>query len=170
MSTTAGASIERTLVLLKPDAVTRGILGRIIMRFEDALFKVVGAKMVWADADLTRQHYFDLEEQAGTDVYNVTASYMQHCPVLALVLEGVDAIRGVRRMLGPSFSPGECPPGTIRGDFGHQLSAYANIRGKTVGNLVHASGNVEDAKREVELWFEADELFSYEILAEKYAF
>jgi nucleoside-diphosphate kinase len=170
MSETAGASIERTLVLMKPDAVTRGILGRIIMRFENALFKVVGAKMVWIDADLMRQHYFDLEEQAGTEVYNVTASYMQQSPVIALVLEGVDAIGRVRKMLGPSIFPGDCPPGTIRGDFGHQIRAYANTRGKTMANLVHASGSAGDAKREIELWFKPEELFSYEILAEKYAF
>jgi nucleoside-diphosphate kinase len=170
MSETTGVSIERTLVLLKPDAVTRGVLGRIVARFEDALFKVVGVKMVWMDADLTRRHYVDLEERQGTDVYNVTASYMQQGPVLALVLEGVDTIKAVRKMLGPTIFPGDSPPGTIRGDFGHQTKAYANTRGRAVANLVHASGSAEDAKREVELWFKADELFDYEILAEKYAF
>ncbi|MQA85770.1 MAG: nucleoside-diphosphate kinase [Streptosporangiales bacterium] len=169
MGDAAGASIERTLVLLKPDALTRGLVGRIIQRFEDALLKVVGAKMVWMDADFARQHYFDLEERLGADVYNITASFMQQAPVVALVLEGVDAIKTVRKIIGPTY-PNEALPGTVRGDFAHQAKAYSIANDKVVANLVHASGNPEEAKQEVELWFRPEELFDYRTLAEKYAF
>jgi nucleoside-diphosphate kinase len=163
-------SVERTLVLLKPDAVARGLLGQLITKFEAALFKIVGTKMVWMDAGLTRQHYCDLEERHGKVVYDLTASYMQDGPVVAIVLEGVNAVSGVRKLLGPSIFPEDCPPGTIRGDFGHQSKAYASAHGKWVANLIHASGSAEDAKREVGLWFNGDELFDYHTLAEGYTF
>lgn len=169
MGDAAGASIERTLVLLKPDALTRGLIGRIIQRFEDALLKVVGVKMVWMDDDFTRQHYSDLEERLGAEVYNITASFMQQGPVVALVLEGVDAIKTVRKIAGTTY-PNEAQPGTVRGDFAHQTKAYSIANDTVVANLVHASGNPEEAKQEVELWFRPDELHSYQILAEKYTF
>lgn len=163
------SDIERTLVLLKPDAVARGLMGRIVERFEDALLKVAGAKMVWMDADFTRQHYFDLEERLGSDVYDITASFMRQGPVLALVIEGVDAIATVRKIVGSTY-PQEAWPGTIRGDFAHQAKSYSIAHGKVVANLVHASGNSEEAKHEVELWFRPDEMFDYQTLADKYVF
>src|SRR6266581_9704929 len=101
--------VERTLVLLKPDAVARGLAGRVLARFEDALLKVVAAKMVWMDAELTRQHYFDLEERFGADVYNSMARFMQSGPVLALVLEGAGAVPCVRKLVGPTY-PDEAAP------------------------------------------------------------
>ena len=133
-----GASVERTLVLLKPDAVARGVMGRVLTRFEDALLKVVGTKMVWMDADLTRRHYFDLEERFGAGIYNATASFMQTGPVLALVLEGIDAVKTVRKLVGSTY-PNEAAPGTVRGDFAHQNKAYATANGIAVANLVHAA-------------------------------
>lgn len=163
-----GATVERTLVLLKPDAVARGVMGRVLTRFEDALLKVVGSKMVWMDADLTRQHYFDLEERFGAGVYNATAAFMRTGPVLAFVLEGIDAVKTVRKIVGSTY-PNEALPGTIRGDFAHQTRAYATGKGIAVANLVHASGNPEEAKQELELWFGASELFDYQTVAEKYA-
>lgn len=169
MGETASASIERTLVLLKPDAVARGLMGRIITRFEDALLKVVGTKMVWMDADFTRQHYFDLEERLGSEVYEITASFMRQGPVLALAVEGVDAIATVRKIVGNTY-PQEAQPGTIRGDFGHQAKSYSIAHGKVVANLVHASGNAEEAKHEVELWFRPEEMFDYQTLADRYVF
>jgi nucleoside-diphosphate kinase len=163
-----GASLERTLVLLKPDAVARGVMGRVLTRFEDALLKVVGSKMVWMDADFTRRHYFDLEERWGADIYDATASFMQTGPVLALVLEGVDAVRTVRKIVGPTY-PNEAAPGTIRGDFAHQTRDYATGKGIAIANLVHASGNSDEAKQEVALWFSDAELFDYKGVSEKYA-
>ncbi|MFD8392921.1 nucleoside-diphosphate kinase [Streptomyces sp. NPDC059680] len=162
-------SVERTLVLLKPDAVARGLVGRILQRFEDAGLKIVGFKMKQMDADFTRKHYFDLEERFGKDVYDATADFMQRGPVLAFVLEGVEAVPNVRRIVGTTF-PNAAPVGTIRGDFAHTSKAYSESQGKVVANLVHASGNSDEAKYEVDLWFSADEIFSYETVAERFTF
>ncbi|MBV9013288.1 MAG: nucleoside-diphosphate kinase [Pseudonocardiales bacterium] len=161
--------VERTLVLLKPDAIARGLAGRIVARFEDALLKIVGVKMKHMDAEFTRQHYFDLEERLGADVYRTTAAFMQTGPVIAFVLEGVDAVRKVRTIIGSTY-PDEAPPGTIRGDFAHQTKASSQLSGKAIINLVHASGNSAEAKYEIGLWFDDDEQFEYETLAEKLAY
>jgi nucleoside-diphosphate kinase len=159
--------IERTLVLLKPDAVTRGLVGRVLARFEDALLKIVACKMVWMDAELSRQHYFDLEDRFGPDVYRVVAEFMQAGPVFALVLEGVEAVAAVRKIVGATY-PDQAAPGTIRGDYAHQSRAYANANGLAVANLVHASANVAEAKREIEVWFAEGELHDYKMLADRY--
>lgn len=159
--------IERTLVLLKPDAVARGLVGRVLMRFEDALLKIVAGKMVWMDAELTRQHYFDLEDRFGPAVYNSMAEFMQTGPVFALVLEGVDAIACVRKIVGSTY-PDQAAPGTIRGDFAHMSRAYANANGIAVANLVHASGNADEAAHEIDVWFSKAELFEYQTAAWKY--
>jgi nucleoside-diphosphate kinase len=161
--------VERTLVLLKPDAIARGLVGRLIQRFEDAGLKVVGVKMQQIDADLARRHYFDLEERFGRSVFDVTAGFMQSGPVVAMVFEGVEAVSLVRKLVGPTF-PNQALPGTIRGDFAHHSKAYTEAQHKVIANLIHASGNVEEAKYEVDLWFRADELFEYQTLAEKYTF
>ncbi len=161
------AGIERTLVLLKPDAVTRGLVGRVLARFEDALLKIVACKMVWTDAELNRQHYFDLEDRYGPEVYNAVAAFMQTGPVFALVLEGVDAVAIVRKLVGATY-PDEAAPGTVRGDFAHQSKAYANAKGLPVANLVHASANPGEAKREIDVWFDQNELHEYRTLAERY--
>ena len=138
--------IERTLVLLKPDAVTRGLVGRVLSRFEEALLKIIACKMVQMDADLNRQHYFDLEDRFGPEVYNAVAAFMQTGPVFALVLEGVEAVAIVRKLVGATY-PDQAEPGTIRGDFAHQSRAYANANGLPVANLVHALANVAEATR-----------------------
>lgn len=159
--------IERTLVLLKPDAVARGLVGQVLARFEAALLKIAAAKMVWMDAELTRQHYFDLEERFGPDVYTAMSAFMQTGPVLALVLEGVDAVACVRKLVGATY-PDQAGPGTIRGDFAHQSKAYANANRIAVANLVHASGNREEARREIDVWFAPTELHEYQIAAHRY--
>jgi nucleoside-diphosphate kinase len=159
--------IERTLVLLKPDAVARGLVGRVLARFEDALLKIVAAKLVQMDAELTRQHYFDLEERFGPDVFRLMAGFMQSGPVLAVVLEGVDAIACVRKMVGATY-PDEAAPGTIRGDYAHQSKAYANSHKLAVANLVHASGNPEEAAHEIGVWFRSDEILEYASVAQRY--
>jgi len=151
---------ERTLVVLKPDAVVRGLAGRIIQRFEDAALKIIGVKMREIDADFARKHYFDLEERLGAAVYNATATFMQRGPVLAFVLEGEDAVATVRKIVGTTY-PNEAQPGSIRGDFAHQSKAVAKITGKAIANLVHASGNSDEAKYEISLWFNDSELYDY---------
>jgi nucleoside-diphosphate kinase len=159
--------IERTLVLLKPDAVTRGLVGRVLSRFEEALLKIIACKMVQMDADLNRQHYFDLEDRFGPEVYNAVAAFMQTGPVFALVLEGVEAVAIVRKLVGATY-PDQAEPGTIRGDFAHQSRAYANANGLPVANLAHASANVAEAKREIDVWFVEGELHEYKTLADRY--
>ena len=150
---------ERTLVVLKPDAVARGLAGRIIQRFEDASLKIIGMKMREMDAEFTRRHYFDLEERLGPAVYNATAGFMQRGPVIAFVVEGEDAVATVRKIVGSTY-PNEAQPGSIRGDFAHQS--------KAVANLVHASGKPEEAKYEIDLWFDAGELFEYRTAADAF--
>lgn len=159
--------VERTLVLLKPDAVERGLAGRVLARFEDALLKVVAAKMVWMDEDLTRRHYFDLEERYGPAVYNAMAEFMQSGPVIALVLEGVEAVACTRKLVGSTY-PDQAAPGTIRGDFAHMSRLYANDRRIAVANLVHASGSLEEAAREIEVWFAKDEIHDYPVAAQRF--
>lgn len=165
MADFAGQVRERTLVVLKPDAVARGLAGRIIARFEDASLKIVGMKMRAMDAGFARRHYFDLEERLGASVFAATAAFMQRGPVVALVVEGEDAVATVRKIVGSTY-PNEAQPGSIRGDFAHQSKAVAAVTGKAVANLVHASGNTEEAKYEVDLWFDAAELFEYRSMAD----
>lgn len=160
--------IERTLVLLKPDAVARGLAGRIISRFEDALMKIVACKMVWMDAELTRRHYFDLEDRFGSAIYNSMSEFMQTGPVIALVLEGVDAVACTRKLVGSTY-PDQAAPGTIRGDLAHVSRAYANATRRAVANLVHASGNVAEAAHEIEVWFTKAEIQEYQTTTEHYA-
>lgn len=163
------SQLERTLVVLKPDAVARGLAGRIIQRIEDAGLKIAGVKMAQLDDEMTRKHYFDLEERFGREIYEANARAMQRGPVIALVIEGVEAVANVRRLVGGTY-PNEAPPGTIRGDFAHQSRAYAMGLDKGVANLVHASGNVDEAKYEVELWFSTDEQFAYQTASQTYTF
>ena len=156
--------LERTLIVLKPDAVARGLVGEIVARIERAGLKLIGAKMRRMDAEFTRKHYFDLEERHGVDAYNATAGLMQRGPVVAFVAEGVEAVANVRRLVGSTY-PNQAAPGTIRGDFAHVSREYSVANGTAVANLVHASGNVEEAKYEVELWFSPEELFDHETSA-----
>jgi nucleoside-diphosphate kinase len=169
MTDSSDLGVERSLVLLKPDAVKRGLAGRITTRFEDSALKIVGTKMKLMDADFARKHYFDLEERAGKEIYDCTAGFMQTGPVIALAVEGVDAVSKVRKIIGSTF-PDQAAPGTVRGDFAHQTKASSEVSGKAVMNLVHASGNSEEAKYEVDLWFDSSELFEYETLAEQFAY
>ena len=163
------ATAERTLVLLKPDAVGRGLAGRLLQRFEDAGLKIVGVRMRQIDAELARKHYFDLEERFGKSVFDVTATFMQSGPVISLCLEGVEAVATVRKLVGVTF-PNQAAPGTIRGDFAHTSKAYTESNHTVAANLIHASGNVEEAKYEVELWFGPEDLFEYQTVAERFLF
>lgn len=152
--------MERTLVLIKSDGVKRGLAGRIVQRFEDAGLKIIGMKMVWVDGEFARRHYFDLEERRGTQVFRLTTDYLKEGPVLAMVLEGIEAVANVRRMVGGT-EPKSAAPGTIRGDFAHHSYAHADAAGRAIRNLIHASGNVQEAEYEVPLWFTKAELHDY---------
>ncbi|MFH1916879.1 MAG: nucleoside-diphosphate kinase [Nanoarchaeota archaeon] len=153
--------IERTLVLVKPDGVQRSLVGRIVQRFEDAGFKIVGMKMVWADKEFAKKHYTeDITKRRGEHVRNYLLDFISEGPVIAMCLEGVHAIENVRKIVG-STEPKAAPPGTIRGDFSHQSYSYCDSHKKVVKNLIHASSDADDAKREVDVWFAKDELHSY---------
>ncbi len=95
------------------------------------------------------------------------AEFMQSGPVIALVIEGVGAVASTRKLVGSTY-PDQAPPGTIRGDFAHMSRVYANERGIAVANLVHASGNVEEAVHEIDVWFAKDEIHNYQSVAERY--
>lgn len=169
IGTLCSMELERTLIVLKPDAVARGLVGEVLTRFERAGIKLIGTKMRWMDSAFTRQHYFDLEERHGAAVYAATAAFMQQGPVVAVVAEGVDVVANVRRLVGTTY-PNQAAPGTIRGDFAHQSKEYSVAHNLAVANLLHASGSVDEAKYEVELWFSPGELFDYRTTTARFAF
>lgn len=161
--------MERTLVVLKPDAVQRAITGEIISRFEKVGLKIVGMKMVAPDEKHFHEHYEGISKlitRWGEDIYRVTLSQMTVGPVLAIVLEGIDAVEHVRKMIG-TLDPKESAPGTIRGDYTHVSRAYTNERGGTLPNIIHASGDVAEAKKEISLWFNKDEIYEYSSVHEE---
>lgn len=156
--------IERTLVLIKPDGVRRTLAGNIISRFENAGLKIVGMKMQWVDENFAKQHYSEeISKKHGEKVWKSLIKYITEGPVIALVLEGIDAINVVRKITGNTY-PNEALPGTIRGDFAHISRDYANAEELKVKNLIHASANKDDAKIEIPLWFKDDELHSYKTI------
>lgn len=156
--------MQRTLVLIKPDGMIRCLAGKIIMRFEDAGLKIIGMKQVWIDDEFAKKHYReDISEKHGERVRNDLIKYLREGPVIAICLEGIDAIRVTRKIVGSTY-PNESPAGTIRGDFAHISKDYANTNEVTIRNLIHASGNEEDAKIEIPLWFEEKELHSYKTI------
>lgn len=153
---------ERTLVLLKPDAVARQIMGSIISRFETAGLKIVGMKLVNPTKEFAKKHYReeDIAKRRGYDIWEQNLDFLTKGPVLAICLEGYQAITTVRKMVG-STQPSESAPGTIRGDYTHVTYAAANEKKKAIANIIHASANADDAKGEVALWFAPSELVSY---------
>ena len=155
--------MEQTLVVFKPDTVQRGISGEIITRFERAGLKIVGMKMVAPDEKHFHEHYEGISQlisRWGEEIYHITLSHMTEGPVIAFVLEGVEAVAHVRKMVGAT-DPKDSLPGTIRGDYTHVTRAYTNERGGTLPNMLHASGDSEEAKKEIALWFDESELYSY---------
>jgi nucleoside-diphosphate kinase len=183
--------MEKTLVILKPDAVQRGIVGEIISRFEKAGLKIAGAKMFVPSKDLANQHYprdrkefiagigqrtkdgyqelgLDVKKQFGSDdphrigldVHSWLVDFISSGPVMALVLEAPHAISVVRKIVG-STAPAGAAPGTIRGDYSFDSPSLANASNRPIINLVHASGNAQEAEYEVGLWFKSGELFDY---------
>ncbi len=138
---------ERTLVLIKPDGIQRGLAGEIIRRLEMTGMKIAGLKLMVVADDLARMHY---AEHDGKPFFAGLVEYITSSPIVAICLEGPDAISITRKLMG-STRPNEALPGTIRGDLGVDVSR----------NLVHGSANPEDAAREVRLFFAESELISY---------
>jgi nucleoside-diphosphate kinase len=135
---------ERTLVLVKPDALERKLAGEILARFERRGLEIVGAKLVQVSTELAEKHYAEHTEKP---FFGELVEFITSAPTLALVLEGESAIGVVRTTMGAT-NPVESAPGTVRGDFALAMP----------NNLVHGSDSPESAEREIGLWFAADEL------------
>lgn len=140
-------STERSLILLKPDTVTNKNCGEVIKRFEDAGFTILGCKMMNLSNEILAEHYSHV---ADKPFFPEIVSFMQSSPVIAMVLEGEDAIGKIRDMLGPTNSK-EAPEGTIRGDLGSDMMV----------NVCHASDSPENGEIEINRFFNSEELFSY---------
>jgi len=156
--------IERTFVLIKPDGVYRGLIGEIIKRFEQRGLKIIGLKMVWIDREHAEKHY---EEHKDKFFFEGLVDYITEGPVVAMVLEGANAVENVRKIVG-STEPKKSLPGTIRGDFAHLSYERADSVGKPMKNLIHASDSVESAQREIKLWFDKKEIHSYKLPYEEH--
>jgi nucleoside-diphosphate kinase len=156
-------------VLLKPDAVQRALTGRIIQRFEDVGLKIIGMKMVQSTKEHAATHYADVGVRRGQKILDQNVNFLMEGPVVAIVLEGIQAIELVRKMVGSTESKA-AQPGTIRGDFSHQSYAYADANNQVIKNLIHASSSQDDAKKEIALWFNNNELHTYKSVHEKHTF
>ncbi|MDI9646372.1 MAG: nucleoside-diphosphate kinase [Archaeoglobales archaeon] len=139
--------MERTFVMLKPDAVQRGIVGEIISRFERKGFKIVAMKMLKISRELAEKHY---AEHKGKPFFEGLLNYITSSPVIAMVIEGKNAVKVVRSIVGAT-NPAEAQPGTIRGDYGLDVGR----------NVIHASDSLESAKREIALFFSSEEIYEY---------
>jgi nucleoside-diphosphate kinase len=160
--------MERTLIILKPDAVQRQVLGEIITRFEKAGLKIIGCKMVQPDREHYHYHYEEISKmisRRGQEAFEVTLNFMQEGPVIVMVLEGIGAVSLVRKMVGTT-EPKEAAPGTIRGDYSHISFEYAGKVNSSLPNLIHASGDEKEAKKEIAHWFKDNELFEYSTVNE----
>ena len=178
--------IERTFIAVKHDGVQRGLVGEIIKRFEQRGLKIVGMKMVLPTEEMADKHYVltpafieklgentrkaaaskgvevtETNEEIAIRVKNWNMKYLTEGPVVAMVWEGFHAIEIGRKIVGPAESRG-APIGTIRGDFSVESYAMADKLERPLRNLVHASGNKEEAENELTLWFKDEELFGWD--------
>ena len=141
-------SNESTLVLIKPDGVNRALIGKVIEKLESTGLKITGMKLILIDKDLASKHY---EEHKDKPFFSSLVNFITSSPVVALALNGENAIQKTRTMMG-STKPLESSPGTIRGDFGLSLEK----------NVIHGSANENDALREIKLYFSEDEIINYD--------
>ena len=179
--------MEKTLVLIKPDGVQRGLIGTIIARLEQVGLKVTAMKMVHPKREDVDKHYALTEEwmknvyekaktkyeangqpfpfpdhiSYGTDIKRGLVDFLISAPIVALVFEGDRCVSLVRKIVGAT-EPASSAPGTIRGDFSHDTYALSNEQKRPLRNLIHASGSVDEANYEIPLWFNDKELHEYE--------
>lgn len=164
------ADVEKTLVLFKPDAIQRGVVGEILTRFERVGLKIVGTKMIAPDKEHYYKHYEEIGKMVsrrGEETFNITLDLMLEGPVIAMVFEGVEAVSLVRKLVGTT-EPKSAAPGTIRGDFSHMSFGFADSAKKGIPNLIHASGDPDEAEQEISHWFADSELYDYSVLNEKF--
>ena len=182
--------LEKTLVLVKPDGVLRGLVGEVISRFEKRGLKVAALKMVWPTRKQVYSHYpedatwftnvgsrthkffqekqINIKDHFGTDdhlkigqkVKTWLGDYMTQGPVVAMVVQGMHAITTVRKLVGPTYPVGALP-GTVRGDISVDTPTAANVEGRVVKNIIHASGDPQEAKHEISHWFTSKEIHDY---------
>ena len=140
--------MERSLVLIKPDAIQRGLAGEIIFRLERKGVKIVAMKMLHMDKNLAQRHY---AIHKGKTFFDDLVSFITSSPLIAIVFQGKNAVEVVRQMMGET-DPAKAHSGTIRGDFGIDIGH----------NLIHGSDSLENASKEIDLFFSAEEIFNYD--------
>lgn len=190
---------QKALIIIKPDGVQRGLIGRIVSRFETVGLKIIGLKFEWATKEKILVHYpeteawfkkvgertltnyakksLDVKKIFGTDdsiqigrtVKKWLINYLQESPLFIVALESYDCIEIVRKLSGNTI-PVLASPGTIRGDFSHDTIDLANEQNRPLRNIIHASDTAEDGEKEIKVWFKLDELFSYTRCDEKIMF
>lgn len=148
--------MEKTLVLIKPDAVQRGLIGEITQRLERRGLRLIAAKFIQVDQELAEAHYGIHE---GKPFYEYLLDYITSAPVMAMAWEGPNAVAAVRQTMG-STNPLEASPGTVRHDYGLEIGL----------NLTHASDSPENGENEVSLWFNEDELLDWERSQDRWIF
>lgn len=154
--------MERTLVVFKPDAIQRGIMGEVLTRFEKVGLKIVAMKMANPDEAHYYHHYETIGKMVsrrGENQFRVQLGAMQEGPVVAMVLEGVEVVPLVRKLVGATNTR-DAEPGTIRGDFAHASLEHVNAYGVALPTVVHASGDADEAALEIKHWFGDDEIFA----------
>jgi Nucleoside diphosphate kinase len=162
--------VQRTLILFKPDAVQRGIVGEILTRFERVGLKIIGTKMIFPSKEHYHKHYEGIGKMVtrrGEKAFDMALEFMTQGPVIAMVFEGVEAVELVRKLVGGT-EPKTALPGTIRGDYSHMSFGYADEHNVGIPNLIHASGNIEEAKQEISHWFSDFEIYDYTSPREKF--
>lgn len=167
---------EKTLILIKPDGVIRGLVGEVVRRFEQRGLKIVAMKMVRPNADTVGKHYTDslewlvsvgkkvpgvgTEVEKGKKIRSMLMDYLTSGPIVAMVAEGYHAVDVVRKLVGGT-EPRSSAPGTIRGDFTADSYSLGDNLKRPVKNIVHASDTVDNAKHEIKVWFSENEIFNY---------
>lgn len=146
--------MEKTFLMLKPDAVQRGLVGEIINKFEKKGFKLVALKMLQVDRALAEEHY---QEHKGKNFFEPTVKYIMSSPVIAMVWEGKNVVSLAREMMGAT-NPAKASPGSIRGSYAMDISR----------NVIHGSDSVESAQREISLYFRPEEILSFSKAGEEW--
>ena len=162
--------VQRTLILFKPDAVQRGIVGEILTRFERVGLKIIGTKMIVPSKEHYHKQYEGIGKMVtrrGEKAFDMALEFMTQGPVIAMVFEGVEAVELVRKLVGGT-EPKMALPGTIRGDYSHMSFGYADEHNVGIPNLIHASGSIEEAKQEISHWFSDFEIYDYTSPREKF--
>ncbi|WKZ24590.1 MAG: nucleoside-diphosphate kinase [Patescibacteria group bacterium] len=185
---------ERTLVIIKPDGVQRSLIAEIVGRFEKVGLKLIGLKMVVPTEQQAEDHYYNIggeewleavgakaraayekkglqspyetNRENGMAVLKANAKYLSAGPVVAMIWQGSHAIEVVRKMAGFT-EPLTAPPGTIRGDYSLDSFAAADTDSRSIRNLLHASGNSEEAEKEMVMWFKPEEILSYRLISDE---